>query len=52
MGFSIEGPNGSIKIELEEVFGYPNQTSHFGGYDTKSRLYLTSRGFAHNKALR
>jgi hypothetical protein len=51
MDFSIEGPNGSIKIELEKVFGYPNQTSHSGGYDTKSRLYLTSRGFSVNSDL-
>lgn len=51
MDFSIEGPNGFIKIELAEVFGFPNHTSHWGGYDTRSKLTLKSRGISVNSAL-
>ncbi|GAB4019861.1 WapI family immunity protein [Spirosoma koreense] len=38
MNFSIQGEHGFIKIEIEEVFGYPNRTCHWGGYETKSKL--------------
>lgn len=46
MHFSIEGSTGFIRIEIKEVFGFPNQTSHFGGYDTESTIALKSNGFS------
>jgi hypothetical protein len=44
--FTLAGSTGSLTVELEEVYGFPHQTSHFGGYDTRSRLRLRSHGFA------
>ncbi|RRB09382.1 WapI family immunity protein [Larkinella rosea] len=46
MNFSINGYNGFIKVEISEVFGYPNRTSHLGGYETKSQLSIRSGGFS------
>ncbi|GAB3329455.1 hypothetical protein GCM10027299_32830 [Larkinella ripae] len=46
MNFSIEGKHGFIKIEIEEVFGYPNRTCHWGGYETKSKLSFRSGTYA------
>lgn len=46
MNLSIEGSTGFIRIGIEEVFGFPNQTSHFGGYDTKSTITLKSNSFS------
>jgi hypothetical protein len=31
--FELKGQNGFIIIRINEVFGFPNKTSHFGGYD-------------------
>ena len=49
--FSIKGSSGFIKIKIEEVYGYPNETSVFGGYDTRSKLRLKSTGFSVNSIL-
>jgi len=31
--FELKGQNGIIRLGINEVFGFPNKTSHFGGYD-------------------
>jgi hypothetical protein len=38
--FEIKGDNGTLKIGLKEVFGYPDQTSPFGGYDAKATIEI------------
>lgn len=38
--FQIKGDNGLIRIELDEVFGFPNQTSHFGGYECRADIEI------------
>lgn len=44
--FSIRGFGGFLEIEIEEVFGFPNETSHYGGYETKSKIKVESNGFS------
>lgn len=44
--FTIRGFSGFLKIEIREVFGFPLETSHYGGYDTKSNLLVESNGFS------
>ena len=44
--FTLAGSTGSLSLQVEEVYGFPDQTSSFGGYDTRSRLRLRSHGFA------
>ncbi|MDN3494213.1 hypothetical protein QMA06_15945 [Winogradskyella sp. APC 3343] len=31
--FELKGQDGFLIIRINEVFGFPNRTSHFGGYD-------------------
>jgi hypothetical protein len=49
--FSIRGFSGFLQLEIEEVFGFPDETSHFGGYDTKTKLQIESNGFCVNSEL-
>jgi hypothetical protein len=49
--FTLAGSTGSLILQLEEVYGFPHQTSHFGGYDTRSRLRLHSHGFSVDSVL-
>jgi len=49
--FTLAGTTGSLTVQLEEVFGFPHQTSSFGGYDTRSRLRLRSHGFSVDSVL-
>ena len=34
--FQIKGDDGEIKIKIEEVYGFPNQTCFSGGYECKA----------------
>lgn len=44
--FVIRGKQGCfIKITLDEVFGFPNMTSHAGGYDTRGTVEIKSGNF-------
>lgn len=43
--FEIKGDNGFIKITVGQVFGFPNHTSHFGGYDTQSEIEIRSQNY-------
>ena len=49
--FSIKGSSGFLKIKLEEVYDFPNETSVFGGYDTRGKLKIKSTGFSVNSTL-
>lgn len=44
--FTLAGSTGSLALQIEEVYGFPDQTSSFGGYDTRSCLRLRSHGFS------
>jgi hypothetical protein len=45
--FSIIGESGSsIRIIFEEVYGFPESTCHWGGYDVRSRIEIKSGNFA------
>lgn len=46
MEFTIYAKQGFVRIALTTVFGYPEQTSAFGGYDTQSTLEIKSGGFS------
>ena len=43
--FEIRNGHDFLKITLKTVYGFPNVTSHFGGYDTKSILEINANGF-------
>lgn len=38
--FEIKGDNGLIRIEIDKVFGFPNQTSHFSGYECQADIEI------------
>jgi hypothetical protein len=44
--FIIKGDSGLLKIEFHEVYGFPEMTTHIGGYDVKSHLAICSDGFS------
>ncbi|MGB7605360.1 MAG: hypothetical protein WBL93_07760 [Lutisporaceae bacterium] len=44
-GFKLEGKNGHISIEFLEVYGFPNNTSVFGGYDAKGIVEIKSSNY-------
>ncbi|WP_017413913.1 WapI family immunity protein [Clostridium tunisiense] len=41
----IGGYNSFIKFNIEEVYGFPNQTSYLGGYDAKGSVEVKSGDF-------
>ncbi|MDF2067623.1 hypothetical protein [Bacillus sp. Cr_A10] len=43
--FKIVGKQGFIRIELNEVYGFPNQTSYLGGYDVKGKIEIRSGNY-------
>jgi hypothetical protein len=43
--FEIAGKQGFIRIELIEVFGFPNETSYLGGYDVKGKIEIKSGNY-------
>ena len=46
---SIKGESGNfIEIFYLEVYGFPDNTSHFGGYDVLAKINLKSEGFTIN----
>lgn len=44
--FELKGGADFLKISLEEVYGFPDETSSFGGYDTRSLLSIQADGFS------
>ncbi len=43
--FTIKGNDGFIKIGIKEVFGFPNKTSHTGGYDCMADIEINIPGY-------
>ncbi|MFJ8262920.1 hypothetical protein ACIQ4I_13350 [Rummeliibacillus sp. NPDC094406] len=43
--FIIDGKQGFIQIEFNEVFGFPDETSFDGGYDVQGKLSLKSENY-------
>ena len=44
--FTIQAENGHIYFKIEKVFGFPNNTSGFGGYDTQSNIEIVSSNYS------
>ena len=40
--FEIAGTDDFIKLTFDEVFGFPQRTCHWGGYETRSKLEVKS----------
>ena len=38
--FELKGENGFVSIQITRVFGFPESTSPFGGYDTESTIEI------------
>jgi hypothetical protein len=46
-GFSIIGENGNyLKVSFQEVYGFPELTCHWGGYELRATIELKSGNFA------
>ncbi|RVU00180.1 hypothetical protein EOD41_14565 [Mucilaginibacter limnophilus] len=45
MEFELKGDNALLKVEIQDVYGYPNVTSHFGGYDARLSVKINIDGF-------
>ena len=43
--FELKGGDDFLKISFEEIYGFPDETSPLGGFDTKSILEIKSDGF-------
>jgi len=44
--FSIKGENGNyLKFSFQEVYGFPESTSHWGGYEVRASLNIQSGNF-------
>ncbi len=44
--FIFKGGENFLKIEIIEVYGFPEQTSHFGGYDIRCDVKIYVDGFS------
>ncbi|WP_047155482.1 WapI family immunity protein [Aneurinibacillus tyrosinisolvens] len=44
-GFILKGEQGYLQLHLDEVYGFPEQTSHFGGYDAEGTLEIKSNNY-------
>jgi hypothetical protein len=51
MTFTIQGEADYIKFTYAEVFGFPDDTCHWGGYDSKVSLEIKSRNFTVKETL-
>ncbi|MEQ6357251.1 hypothetical protein ABNX05_21705 [Lysinibacillus sp. M3] len=43
--FLIGSKQGFIRIEIIEVFGFPNETSYLGGYEVKGKIDIKSGNY-------
>ncbi len=41
----VKGENGYLKIQIQRMFGFPESTSPFGGYDTESVIVIKSSNY-------
>jgi hypothetical protein len=44
--FSINGESDFITVTFDKVFGFPESTFHFGGYDLNAFIEIRSRSFS------
>ena len=44
--FSIHADNGQIYLKIDEAFGFPTSTCHWGGYDTQSTIEIRSGNYS------
>ncbi len=42
----IKGEDGQIILTIQEVFGYPEKTCHWGGYETKSIISIKCSNYS------
>lgn len=50
MTFTIQGEADYIKFTYNDVFGFPNETCHWGGYDSRVCVEIKSRSFLVNES--
>ncbi len=50
-GFTIKGNGDFLTITFTEVFGFPDTTFHWGGYDVRVTLEIKSGDFAVKSAM-
>jgi hypothetical protein len=43
--FELKGQDGFLVFRIDEVFGFPNKTSHFGGYDCVLGIEIKVGGY-------
>ncbi|MES2268222.1 MAG: hypothetical protein V4520_15785 [Bacteroidota bacterium] len=48
--FGIAGNGNSIRITFNEVYGFPNETSHWGGYDVTCGVKIEMDDFGVNSS--
>jgi len=46
LAFRLRGLDGSIELFIDEVFGFPNETSYGGGYYAKGRINIDAGGYS------
>ena len=44
--FLLRAENGQIYLKIDEVFGFPMETCHWGGYDTRSSIEINSSNYS------
>ncbi|MET4105972.1 hypothetical protein [Hymenobacter sp. UYP22] len=49
--FTISGRDSCLTIRLVEVYGFPDNTSHWGGYDTRAAIHVKVGGFSVDSTL-
>ena len=43
--FQLKGDNGYISLSLIKVYGFPDETSHFGGYEVDASVEIKSSNY-------
>lgn len=43
--FEIKGDDGYLKLTIKKVFGFPQEISPLGGYDTESEIEIKSQSY-------
>jgi len=46
LAFRLNGLDGSIELFIDELFGFPNETSYGGGYGAKGRINIDTGGYS------
>ncbi len=43
--FILRGENGHIHLRILDAYGFPNETCHWGGYDTRSQIQIVCSNY-------